>query len=99
MSDDSLKKFLKANASRTPEADFAEGPRIWRHIQAGGARRWQWLLVPVLAASLVAVIFLKYEKPATYLNDEELYLQQEWAEMQSEVDAEVDQEFVTVFEK
>lgn len=99
MNDKSLKDFLKAHASKAPEADYAESSRIWAHIQAERPRRIAWILFPTLVTSLVAVVFLQFEKAPAQMNEEEVYLQQEWAEMQSEVDAEIDQEFVTVFEK
>lgn len=98
MSDDKIKSFLKDSIQETPPAPFGEPSRIWRTIEGKSSHRtiwWAFLPVGVTAAALIFV--LKMEK--TYVpTEEEKYLYQEWSEMVSETDADVEQDFATVFE-
>nr|WP_295903422.1 hypothetical protein [uncultured Bdellovibrio sp.] len=99
MSDDLLKKFLKENTSEVPSAPLGESSRIWRKINDKSERkRMWWIVLPVMATSCLLAIVMRLEKPAPVMGEEEAYLYQEWSEMVSDVDTDVDQEFVSVFE-
>lgn len=99
MSDDLLKKFLKENAKDVPPSPLGESSRIWRKINTGTEReRMWWIVLPVLATSLALAVILRMEKPQQVVGEEEAYLYQEWSDMVNDADADVDQEFVTVFE-
>lgn len=99
MNDDFLKKFLKENAKDVPPSQLGESSRIWRKINTGTERgRMWWIVLPVLAMSLALAVILRVEKPQQVVGEEEAYLYQEWSDMVNDVDADVDQELVTVFD-
>ncbi len=99
MTDEGLKNFLKENIQE-PAPSSGEASRIWRHIEDSSRKRtFWWALIPAMATSLALVFVLRVEKTLLPPSEEE-YLYQEWSEVvrDVDVDTDVEQDFVSVFE-
>lgn len=99
MTDDSLKKYLKENASPVPPESLGEAARIWHQIDANQKRfRLWWKVLPALAATAVLAFVVHSRQLKNEAKIEEDYLFQEWNAMMADVNSE-ENELMTAFEK
>lgn len=99
MNDDSLKKFLKENASSVPAEGLGESSRIWRKIEER-KNRWSlwWAMLPVAVTAALVVFVVRTHTLQNESKVEEEYLYQEWNAMMSEVNSD-ESELITTFGK
>ncbi|KYG61396.1 hypothetical protein AZI86_16920 [Bdellovibrio bacteriovorus] len=99
MKDDSLKKYLKENASPLPAGNLDESSRIWRKIQER-KKPWSlwWTMLPVAVTAALVVFVVRTQTLQNESKVEEEYLYQEWNAMMSEVNSD-ESELITTFGK
>ncbi len=106
MNQDPLKEFLTRHHAETPPGSDLEVKRIWKKINEHKKHSffsWFWVATSTAAAGLALGLYLNFQKTPQTISmaalTEEQYLQQEWQDLIQDVDAEVESEFVSFFDK